>query len=128
MSRATFRILIVDDDTDFFELLNQVLRAEGYEVHLAYDIPAAMALLMEVKPNLILTDVMLPEVDGLTFLRAVRRYDRWAEIPALVVSAQPAAQCRCEAQKAGADDFFAKPFKLQDLKMSLRAHLPCRCC
>jgi DNA-binding response OmpR family regulator len=128
MSRASFRILIVDDDTDFCELLQQVLCAEGFEVHLAYDIPAAMALLMKVKPNLILTDVMLPEIDGLTFIRTLRRYDRWAEIPALVVSAQPAEQCRYEAEKAGADEFFPKPFNLHNLKMRLRAHLACGCC
>jgi DNA-binding response OmpR family regulator len=128
MSEASFRILIVDDDTDFCELLKQVLCAEGYEVHLAYDIPEAMTLLMAIKPNLILTDMMLPEVDGLTFIRALRRYDRWAEVPALVVSAQPAARGRCEAEQAGADEFLSKPFDLQDLKMRLRMHLPCTSC
>lgn len=126
MPDGSFRILIVDDDTDFCELLRGVLIAEGYAVHLAFDVPQAVDLLPVVRPHLILTDMMMPDIDGISFIRSIRSHDVWADIPALVVSAQPAQRARDASRSAGADEFFPKPFELQELRLALRLFLPCK--
>lgn len=128
MPDGSFRILIVDDDTDFCELLLSVLIAEGYEVCLAFDVAQAMDLLPVFRPQLVLTDMMMPDVDGNTFIRTIRSYAPWADLPTLAVSAQPPERARCAARCAGADEFFPKPIELKELRLALRLLLPCSSC
>ncbi|MFP3853639.1 MAG: response regulator [Anaerolineales bacterium] len=120
---ARGKILVVDDDPIYCSIMQELLRRQDYAVQLAYDVPMAMNILASWSPDLVLTDVMMPQMDGLTFVRSLRSDPRWAEIPAIVVSARVMRGDREAAVEAGADDFIPKPFSLQHLCNTIHSHL-----
>ena len=120
---ARGKILVVDDDPIYCSIMKELLRRQNYTVQLAYDVPMAMNILGSWSPDLVLTDVMMPEVDGLSLVRSLRSDPRWAEIPAIVVSARVMRGDREAAAEAGADDFISKPFSLQHLRNTIHSHL-----
>src|SRR3990172_1580602 len=77
-------------------------------------------MLEEITPDLILTDVMMPDIDGLTLIRRLRSESAWSGIPALVISAKTTTDDRIAAHTGGANGFLAKPFSAADLKAALR--------
>jgi CheY-like chemotaxis protein len=119
-------ILVVDDDPSFCMIMREVLCADGYDVRLAYNVPQALSMLQEAKPDLILSDVMMPDIDGLTLIRNLRTDPFLSEIPTIVVSAKAMPEERKAAQSAGANAFIPKPFQLQDLRETIMAFLPCQ--
>ena len=115
--RTARPILVVDDDVKIVRLVQAYLEREGYRVTTAHDGRSALAGMALDPPSLVVLDMMLPEVDGLTVLRAIRRRD---STPVLVLSARGAARDRVEGLEEGADDYVAKPFSPAELVLRVR--------
>jgi DNA-binding response OmpR family regulator len=110
-------ILVVDDDPKIVHLVQAYLEREGYRVTTATDGRAALAAMALDPPALVVLDLMLPEVDGMSVLRAIRRRDR---TPVLVLSARGTARDRVEGLEEGADDYVTKPFSPAELVLRVR--------
>ena len=110
-------ILVVDDDPKIVRLVRTYLERAGYRVVEATDGRAALAAIALEAPALVVLDVMLPEVDGLAVLRAVRRSDR---TPVIVLSARGLADDRIAGLTAGADDYLPKPFSPAELVLRVQ--------
>jgi len=107
------RILVVEDDVAILEALREKLRREDFEVLVARDGEEARDRLSDLRPDLVILDIMLPRLDGLSVLRWLRKFDR--ELPVLIISARGREDEKVEGLKAGADDYLAKPFGLKEL-------------
>lgn len=117
-------VLVVDDDPVFCAIMEELLRRQGYEACLAYSVEEAESILCQRRPDLILTDVMMPEVDGLSLVRELRANPNWRLIPTVVVSARVMEADRRAAKAAGADEFIGKPFSIQHLRNMIHDYLP----
>lgn len=117
-------ILVVDDDPTFCAIMGEILRMYQAQVHTASSADEAMAILDSVLPDLILTDVMMPEVDGLTFVRRLRSGGTMASVPIIIVSAGVSQREKAAALQAGADQFLPKPFSLHELRAAVGDLLP----
>ncbi|WP_435770323.1 response regulator transcription factor [Nocardioides sp. SYSU DS0651] len=115
------RVLVVDDDRAVRESLRRSLEFNGYDVHLASDGAEALAGIGAVAPDVVVMDVMMPKLDGLEATRALRAAGN--DVPVLVLTARDAVGDRVEGLDAGADDYLAKPFALEELLARLRALL-----
>jgi two-component system response regulator MprA len=113
------RVLVVDDDRSLRRMLERTLRAEGFEVMLAADGPAALVETERSAPDLIVLDVALPALDGLAVCRRLR--DKGLAAPILMLTARDAVVDRVAGLEAGADDYLVKPFAIQELIARLRA-------
>ncbi len=111
-------ILLVEDEENLHEALRLNLELEGYEVTSAYDGAAALKSLQAEYFDLIILDVMLPEMDGINVTETVRLSN--TEVPILILSAKNSSADRVLGLKKGADDYLAKPFNLEELL--LRVH------
>jgi CheY-like chemotaxis protein len=123
VSSAQGKILVVDDDPVFCSIMRELLRRQGYAVQIAFDVPTAIEYVGDWHPDLVLTDIMMPEIDGLSLVRSLRSNPQWAGIPAIVVSARVMRDDRKAAAEAGANDFIGKPFSLQHLRKTIHSHL-----
>jgi DNA-binding response OmpR family regulator len=110
-------VLVVDDDAKILRLVRTYLEREGLPVIEAADGRSALAQIALDEPALIVLDVMLPEVDGLSVLEALRRTSR---TPVLVVSARGSVADRIEGLEVGADDYLAKPFSPAELVIRVK--------
>jgi two-component system, OmpR family, response regulator MprA len=118
---APARILVVDDEPAVREALASSLEFEGHEVVLAADGMAALEEIERCAPDLVLLDVMMPRLDGLTTCRRLRTYDRIT--PVLMLTARQVSMDRVSGLDAGADDYVVKPFDLDELLARVRALL-----
>jgi len=118
MSRP--RILVVDDHAANLKLISFVLQARGFDVLVAQDADEARAVLERELPALILMDVQLPRVDGLTLTRSLRADERFAHVPIVAVTAYAMASDRCAALEAGCTAFVAKPIETRALGALVR--------
>ena len=109
------RILIVDDENDFIELLQYKLGGHGYELIVAYDGVHALSQARTQKPNLILLDILLPDLDGLSVCEILRRQPATRKIPIIFMSALTGDVTKRTAAMQ-ADDFFTKPLNLNRLE------------
>nr|WP_322098380.1 response regulator transcription factor [Nakamurella alba] len=115
------KVLVVDDEQTLSELLALALRYEGWEVRTAADGASAVAAAREMRPDLVVLDVMLPDMDGLEVLRRMRNEsDR---TPVLFLTAKDAVEDRIAGLTAGGDDYVTKPFSIEELVLRLRALL-----
>src|SRR6185503_21089382 len=109
------RILVVDDQRTNAEMLAGLLRNLGYEVDMAYDGEEALQLVHEKEPDLVVSDILMPRMDGYELCRQLRAHSPTALLPViLVTSAEPATE-RVKGIEAGADDFLAKPVNWPEL-------------
>jgi two-component system OmpR family response regulator len=115
-------ILIVEDDPDLSELMAITLRTAGYASHIARDGAEALLALRQFRHDLLVVDIMLPDIVGLSLCERIRRdpAPELAQIPILIASACPESETRPLAIAAGADDFLSKPFS--PYQLSLRIH------
>lgn len=113
MADTKFSILLVEDEENMQEALKLNLELEGYEVTSAYDGAEALKAVQKEFFNLIILDVMLPEVDGITVCETIRLSN--SEIPILILSAKNSSADRVLGLKKGADDYLTKPFNLEEL-------------
>ena len=111
-------VLLVEDEENLHEALKLNLELEGYEVTSAFDGAAALRTLQNEYFDLIILDIMLPEVDGISITETVRISNN--EVPILILSARNSSADRVLGLKKGADDYLTKPFNLEELL--LRVH------
>lgn len=116
-------VLIVDDEPDIVEFLTTVLRDEGYTTEVARDGLEAMAKLEEVKPSLIILDLMMPRMTGFEVLDKLRTRRLPGRPAVIVLSAKSTHHDILDALERGADDFIPKPFDLEDLLLRVRVWL-----
>lgn len=114
------RILVVDDEPAVTDLLAYNLRKAHYDVLTAADGRAALRLALETKPDLILLDLMIPEVDGLDVCRELRKT---SEVPIIMITARGEEIDRVLGLEIGADDYVTKPFSVRELMARIKAVL-----
>lgn len=116
----TFRILVVDDDVALAEMIGIVLDAEGYHAEFCADGAEAVERFREVRPDLVLLDLMLPGMDGIAVCRLIREE---SDVPIIMLTARTDTQDVVAGLEAGADDYVPKPFKPQELVARIRTRL-----
>ncbi|MFC4263323.1 response regulator transcription factor [Ferruginibacter yonginensis] len=113
MTEKKFSILLVEDEENLQEALKLNLELEGYEVSSSYDGAHALKMVAQEHFDLIILDVMLPELDGISVCETIRLNNN--EIPILILSAKNSSADRVLGLKKGADDYLTKPFNLEEL-------------
>lgn len=114
------RVLVVDDDVKTVELVKLYLTRDGYRVLTAYDGIEALRLAREGRPDLIVLDLMLPDIDGLEVCRVLRRE---SDVPVIMLTARTTDQDKLTGLELGADDYVTKPFSPRELAARVRAVL-----
>ena len=113
------KILVVDDEDDILHFLELVLREKGYDVATASGGHEALTKAQLEQPNLILLDIMMPQMDGWEVLKLLRVDEETADIPVAMLSARTEAKDRVQGLQEGAIDYICKPFSLQDLLVKI---------
>ncbi len=116
------RVLVADDNADMRQYIVRLL-AEHYRIEAAPDGEAAFAAVRGQPPDLVLTDVMMPKLDGFGLLRKLRGDPRTSQIPVILLSARAGEESRVDGMEAGADDYIVKPFSARELLARVTAHL-----
>ncbi len=111
-------IIAVDDEETLLKLLRVNLTADGYDVITATDGEEALELLKKHKPNLVVLDIMLPDLDGFQLLDIIRRH---SDVPIIVLTARADEYVLCDAIQHGADDCIKKPFSILELAARIKA-------
>ncbi|MFD0687829.1 SpoIIE family protein phosphatase [Actinomadura fibrosa] len=117
------RVLVADDNADMREYLTRLLRGAGYEVDAVADGRAALGAVRAAAPDLVVSDVMMPHLDGLGLVAALRGDPRTAAVPVLLLSARADQDASIEGLRAGADDYMLKPFAAAELLARARANV-----
>lgn len=118
---SPIRVLLVDDEPALTNLVKMALHYEGWDVEVAHDGQEAIAKFDKVGPDVLVLDIMLPDVDGLEILRRVRESDVYT--PTLFLTARDSVMDRVTGLTSGADDYMTKPFSLEELVARLRGLL-----
>lgn len=113
------RLLVIEDERDLCEDIAKKLRLSGYEVDTCVDGEAALELLAVERYDLVLLDLNLPKVDGMTVLRTLREHDQ--ETGVLILSARSEISDKVDGLDAGANDYLSKPFHLEELEARVRS-------
>lgn len=119
--KAEVKLLVVDDEPNIVELLSMSLRYAGFEVETAVNGNDAVKAAQSFRPDLILLDVMLPDLDGFDVLRRLR--GEGAKVPVLFLTAKDATEDKVKGLTIGADDYITKPFSLEEVIARIRAVL-----
>ena len=115
------KILIVDDEEDILHFLELVLREKGYEVVTASGGHDALTRAQMERPDLVLLDIMMPQMDGWEVLKLLRVDEETSGIPVAMLSARTEARDRVQGLQEGAVDYICKPFSLQELVGKIEA-------
>jgi two-component system OmpR family response regulator len=115
------RVLVVDDEATLAELVTMALRYEGWDVRSAGDGSGAVRMAREFRPDVVVLDIMLPDLDGLEVLRRMRA--EAPHLPVLFLTAKDAVEDRIAGLTAGGDDYVTKPFSLEEVVLRLRGLL-----
>ena len=115
------KILIVDDEEDILNFLEMVLTEKGYEIVTAAGGHEALTRAQIEKPDLVLLDVMMPQMDGWEVLKLLRVDEGTAQVPVAMLSARTEARDRVQGLQEGAIDYICKPFSLQELLGKIEA-------
>jgi len=121
--KKTEKILIVDDSVTNLSYLRLILEEEGYFIREAKNGMLALKLLEEHKPDLILLDIVMPEMNGLDVCRHVKKDKKLAEIPIIFISAAAETDDKIEGLRLGAVDYVTKPFQREELLVRIKTHL-----
>lgn len=116
-------ILVIDDEPDLVELVQFNLNKEGYEIIVAQDGRSGLEIALKLVPNLVVLDLMMPEMDGLEVCRQLRSDPRTRQIPIIMLTAKAAEADRIVGLELGADDYLTKPFSPRELVARVRALL-----
>jgi two-component system KDP operon response regulator KdpE len=114
------RILVVDDETQITRVLRTALSAQRYDVRVANDGEMALEIMKDWTPHLVITDLAMPNLDGVGLAKRIRQV---TEIPIIVLSVRGQDRTKVEALDAGADDYVTKPFSTNELLARVRAQL-----
>ena len=116
-------ILVVEDDLAIAEVLEEALREFGYEVSTAGSGAGALAEMQRSRPDLVLLDLSLPDVDGLDLVRQLRAEQRWNAVPVIALTARDRLSDRVIGLREGLDDYLTKPFSVTELAARVDANL-----
>jgi PAS domain S-box-containing protein len=122
-NQTQVRVLVADDNADMRDYLTRLLRSAGHEVHAVADGRHALEHARTLAPDLIISDVMMPRMDGLALVAALRADPRTAGTPVLLLSARAGQEASIEGLEAGADDYLVKPFSSAELLARVRANV-----
>jgi two-component system KDP operon response regulator KdpE len=111
------RVLVVDDESQITRVLRQSLTAHRYDVRTAADGVSALDTFHDWQPDLVITDLQMPEMDGIEFCRAIRKE---SQLPIIVLSVRGEERTKVAALDAGADDYVTKPFGIDELLARVR--------
>jgi PAS domain S-box-containing protein len=117
------RVILADDNTDMREYVRRLLVNRGFVVEAVPDGEAALAAIQKRRPDLVLTDVMMPRLDGFGLLRAIRTDPSTAGLPVVMLSARAGEEATVEGIEAGADDYLVKPFSARELLAKIDGRL-----
>ncbi|MBI1851363.1 MAG: response regulator [Planctomycetes bacterium] len=117
------KILLVEDEPNLASQIEFCLIQEGFEVTRAGDGVEALERIEQSRPDLILSDVMMPRMDGVSFCESVRKRQEWRAIPFVFLTAKGQKEDKLQGFDAGADDYLAKPFEVEELLLVIRARL-----
>lgn len=120
---ATKRIIVVEDEADLADLLSYNLRRAGFETEIAKDGQAGLRRILEVVPDLVVLDVMLPHMSGLQVARQVRTTPKTASVPIIMLTAKAEEGDQVAGLQVGADDYVTKPFSIKVLLARVDAML-----
>jgi len=116
-------ILVLDDNWDFLMNIKLILEMEGYQVLSACKGSEALTLLERTRPDLIISDIMMPEMDGYEFYQRVRRNPELLTVPFIFLSAKDEREDIRFGKQLGADDYLTKPLEPEDLVIAVEANL-----
>src|SRR5271169_3446778 len=114
------RILVVDDESQITRVLRTSLSSQGYDIRVANDGETALEIMKDWTPDLVITDLSMPNMDGLQLCRRLRPS---TQIPIIVLSVRGEERTKVQALDAGADDYVTKPFGIEELLARVRANL-----
>src|SRR5580693_5318410 len=114
------RILVVDDEPQITRVLRTSLSSQGYDIRVANDGETAVEIMKDWAPDLVITDLSMPNMDGLELCRRLRLSSK---IPIIVLSVKGEEKTKVQALDAGADDYVTKPFGIEELLARVRANL-----
>jgi two-component system KDP operon response regulator KdpE len=114
------RILVVDDEPQITRVLRTTLSAQGYDLRVANDGASALEIMKDWVPDLVITDLAMPHMDGLELCKRIRAH---AAMPIIVLSVREQERTKVQALDAGADDYVTKPFGISELLARVRANL-----
>ena len=120
---ATEAILLVDDNPTNLQLLFETLDGRGFKLLVAKDGNSALAIARKVRPNLILLDIMMPEIDGYEVCRQLKADPALAEIPVIFLSALTDTKDKVQGLDMGAVDYITKPFQPDEVIARVNTHL-----
>ncbi|HBG70304.1 MAG: two-component system response regulator [Bacteroidetes bacterium GWF2_43_63] len=121
MEKKKGRILLVEDDRTLSTLVRDILEINKYEVVLCSNGEEGLATFKSQKFDLMLVDIMMPKMDGITMIKEIRRYDQ--RVPIVIISAKDMKDDKIEGFRAGADDYVVKPFSTDELLLRIDAIL-----
>lgn len=116
-------ILIVEDDPSLRRVLRMQLEAEGYRVSEAENGPTGLGFLQHESPDLVILDVMMPDMDGYTVCQKIREQRRFQQMPVIFLTAKDAAESRIMSLDTGANDYLTKPYNRHELLLRVRNHI-----
>ena len=116
---SPIRVLVVDDEASLTDLLQMALRYEGWEIKTAADGSSAIATARDFRPDAVVLDIMLPDIDGLQVLQRMRADGN--DVPVLFLTAKDSLDDRIAGLTAGGDDYVTKPFSLEEVVARLRS-------
>jgi PAS domain S-box-containing protein len=117
------QVLVADDNADLRGYIQRLLAEDGYDVQTASDGEAALSAVRTDRPDLLVTDVMMPRLDGLGLLKAVREDPALRDLPVILLSARAGEEAKVEGFDAGADDYLTKPFSARELLARVSANI-----
>jgi len=120
---SRIRIFVVDDEKDLTDLLHYQLGKEGFEVKFANNPFEALGKARDFNPDLIILDVMMPDLDGFQLLRMIRSDNLLQKVPVIMLTAKSGVEHRIKGLEQGADDYLGKPFDSQELVLRIRSIL-----
>ncbi|MBQ3204559.1 MAG: response regulator transcription factor [Alistipes sp.] len=118
-----YRILVIDDEEDILEFIKYNLQRDGYDVYTAQNGAIGLERALEVRPHLILLDMMMPVLDGVETCKAIRRSPKLRKVMVVFLSAVSDEEMQLQGYGAGADDYISKPVKMNILRSRVKAIL-----
>ena len=123
MDKEKKKILVVDDEKNIIDLLVFNLQKEGYKTLEAYDGITAVDMALKEQPDLILLDIMIPKLDGISVCKKIRYALNISNIPILMISARDTESDKIVGLEMGADDYITKPFQIREVMARIKANL-----
>ncbi len=117
------KVLIVDDEIDLVRLVRYNLEKEGFQVLTAYDGKTTLSLMRTERPDLVVLDLMLPDISGIKICQQIKQDPKMQTIPIIMLTARSSESDRVSGFEAGADDYVVKPFSPKELVLRVKAML-----